>query len=342
MRTIVFFATALAVLAQEPPPPARTAAAPSTAPATPAAQPPGPQMDVVLKAIDDWMWVQKLSDIADVDKVKYPSLPPTRIPNRTAPGAGNPVVVHAYTFIPKKLDRTKKHPLLVLIHGGVHSNFSTSDAGHIVREMIEQGYCVISTDYRGSTGYGQGYYQLIDYGGREVEDVYLGRQWMLENYPFLDPTRVGIVGWSHGGLITLMNIFQHPESFAVAYAGVPVSDLVLRLGYQTDGYRAQYSAPYHIGKTVREDIKEYERRSPITWVSKLQTPLLIHTNTNDEDVNVLEVKHLITALKAEGKKFEYKIYEDAPGGHTFNRLDTKFARESRAEVYKFLAQYLKP
>jgi dipeptidyl aminopeptidase/acylaminoacyl peptidase len=128
----------------------------------------------------------------------------------------------------------------------------------------------------------------------------------------------------------------------VAYAGVPVSDLVLRLGYQTDGYRAQYSAPYHIGKTVREDIKEYERRSPITWVSKLQTPLLIHTNTNDEDVNVLEVKHLITALKAEGKKFEYKIYEDAPGGHTFNRLDTKFARESRAEVYKFLAQYLKP
>ena len=55
-------------------------------------------------------------------------------------------------------------------------------------------------------------------------------------------------------------------SFAVAYAGVPVSDLVLRLGYQTDSYRAEYSAPYHIGKTVREDIKEYERRSPITWV----------------------------------------------------------------------------
>jgi dienelactone hydrolase len=75
---------------------------------------------------------------------------------------------------------------------------------------------------------------------------------------------------------------------------------------------------------------------------KLQTPLLIHTNTNDEDVNVLEVEELIRALKAEGKKFEYKIYQDAPGGHMFNRLDTKLARESRAEVYKFLAQYLKP
>src|SRR5258708_32381288 len=144
MRTIAFFATTRAVFAQEPPPPARNdaAPAPATAPAAPAAQPPGPQMDVVLKAIDDWMWVQRLSDIADVDKVKYPSLPPTRIPNRTAPGAGNPVVVHAYTFIPKKIDRTKKHPLLGLIHGGVHSNFSTSDARHILREMLDQGYCL--------------------------------------------------------------------------------------------------------------------------------------------------------------------------------------------------------
>ena len=64
------------------------------------------------------------------------------------------------------------------------------------------------------------------------------------------------MGWSHGGLITLMNIFQHPKSFAVAYAGVPVSDLVARMGYEPESYRALYSAPYHIGKTVREDIEE--------------------------------------------------------------------------------------
>ena len=57
---------------------------------------------------------------------------------------------------------------------------------------------------------------------------------------------------------------------------------------------------------------------------------------------MLEVERLITALKAEGKKFEYKIYQDAPGGHSFNRLDTKLARESRQEVYQFLAKYLKP
>lgn len=114
------------------------------------------------------------------------------------------------------------------------------------------------------------------------------------------------------------------------------------MGYEPDSYRVLYSAPYHIGKTVREDIMEYRKRSPVYHAKELESPLLIHTNTNDEDVNVLEVEHLIDALKAEGKKFEYKIYQDAPGGHYFNRTDTKLAKESRLEIWRFLASYLHP
>ena len=70
--------------------------------------------------------------------------------------------------------------------------------------------------------------------------------------------------------------------------------------------------------------------------------MLIHTNTADDDVNVLEVEHLIQALKAEGKKFEYEIYQDMPGGHSFDRLDSKKAKEIRIKIYKFLARYLNP
>ena len=72
----------------------------------------------------------------------------------------------------------------------------------------------------------------------------------------------------------------------------------------------------------------------------LQTPLLIHTNT--KDVNVLEVEHLIKSLKAEGKKFKYEIYKEAPGGNSFNRIDSYGTKESRMKIYDFLAQYLKP
>ena len=314
--------------------------------ARPAGPPPGePEPnhanDVLLKAIDDVQWRQKLGDIAEITKVRLTGPPPAREPNPTAQGAGNPLIIPAYTFIPRKMDRSRNHPLLVLVHGGVHANFSSGGA-NIVRELLEQNYVVVAPEYRGSTGYGGDFYRQIDYGGLENEDVYAARNWAVETHGFVDPKRVGILGWSHGGMITLMNIFAHPEAYAVAYAGVPVSDLIARMGYKGDDYRRIFSAPYHIGKDAEQNVAEYRRRSPVWNAQKLQTPLLIHTNTNDEDVNVLEVEALIRALKAEGKKFEYKIYENAPGGHAFNRLDTRLARDSRAEVYKFLAQYLKP
>src|SRR5438445_761147 len=61
-----------------------------------------------------------------------------------------------------------------------------------------------------------------------------------------------------------------------------------------------------------------------------------------EDVNFQEFQKLLTALQTSGKSFRYRIYTNAPGGHQFNRLDTNFARESRAEIWQFLAGYLKP
>ena len=299
------------------------------------------RLDQILKEVDDLMWNLKLGDIAEVDRVEYTSLPPTHVTNPKAPGATNPLIVRAYTFIPKSLDRSKKQPLMVFVHQGIHANFDTRDM-HIIRELLIQGYSVVSSDYRGSTGYGRQFYEQIDYGGREVDDVLNGTKWMLETHDFLDAKRVGIIGWSHGGSITLMNVLLHPGIYAVAYAGVPVTDLIARLGYEPDGYRSLYSAPYHIGRTVRDDIAEYRKRSPITYARNLTTPLLIHGNTNDEDVNILEIERMIDALKAEGKKFESRIYQDAPGGHYFNRTDTKLAKESRQEIYRFLASYLHP
>jgi dipeptidyl aminopeptidase/acylaminoacyl peptidase len=89
-------------------------------------------------------------------------------------------------------------------------------------------------------------------------------------------------------------------------------------------------------------VNEYRRRSPVTHVAKLRTPLLVHTNTNDDDVYVLEVQHLIEALKAEGKKFDYEVFQEMPGGHSFDRLDTRAAKEIRLKIYRFLAGYLQP
>lgn len=136
-----------------------------------------------------------------------------------------------------------------------------------------------------------------------------------------------------------MNIFNWPADYKVAYAGVPVSDLVQRMGYSSESYRQIFAG--FIGKTAQGNLDEYRRRSPVFHAQKLATPLLIHTTTNDDDVRVIEVEHLINALKAAGKKFEYKIYENAPGAHQFNRIDTELARESRREMWEFIGRHLK-
>ena len=319
-----------------------TTTSPTSATPTAAAPTRDSGSDSVLKALEIQKWYFEMNDLAEVHEIRYTSLPPHKPTNATAPGAKNPLIIRAMTFIAKNIDRTKKQPFLVFAHQGIHSNFGADYEYGAVRELLQQGYSLIAPDYRGSTGYGQGFYNEIDYGGAEVEDVFRARAWMLENYDFLDEKRAGMIGWSHGGMITLMNILLHPGSYAAAYAGVPVTDLILRLGYHDPGYLATFSAPSHIGKTVAGDIKEYEKRSPITYADKLETPLLIHGNTNDEDVNVIEIERFVAALKAAGKKFEYKIYENAPGGHEFGRLDTTLAKQSRHDVYKFLAQYLKP
>jgi len=299
------------------------------------------RLDVLEKNIDDLMWYEKVGDVAFIDKVFMTGPPKWKELDTSAPGAGNPVKFWSYVFIPKDIDFNKKYPLIVFPHSGVHANFSTYYA-HIVKELIAQQYIVVSAEYRGSTGYGKDHYKKIDYGGREIDDVDSSRKYMLDNYEFVDPERVGIVGWSHGGLISLMSIFKYPENYKVAFAGVPVSDLIR--GWDiwkkiTSNFILQITTLVKQLKRIRMNINE---DSPVHNAYKLQIPLLIHTNTNDEDVNVIEVKMLIDTLKVLNKDFEYEIFQDLPGGHSFDRQDTKLALSIRLKIYKFLEKYLNP
>lgn len=288
------------------------------------------------RAIDDALWYFKLGDVANIQKYRIASSKPRREQNATAISAGNMLVLPVYVFSPKNL--SGKAPVLVFAHGGVHGRLDTNYA-HIFREGLERGFVIVSPEYRGSIGHGGDLYNQIDYGGAEIDDTHDARNWAVENLPFADANRVGIFGWSHGGFHALMNVLNWPNDYKVAYAGVPVSDLVARMGYTGQEYRDIFAG--FIGKQPEDNVMEFRRRSPVHHAEKLQTPLLIHTTTNDDDVHVLEVEHLIAALKAAGKKFEYKIYQAAPGAHHFNRIDTKLAKDSRKEMWDFLARHLK-
>jgi dipeptidyl aminopeptidase/acylaminoacyl peptidase len=300
----------------------------------------GHELDVLAKRIDDVLWHERVGDVAVIDKSRIYGPPRWKEENPTGVNAGNHLKFYTYLFTPKGFDNAGRLPLLVLPHGGVHADFTTYYA-HIVRELVAQGYIVVAPEYRGSTGYGRGMYEDIDYGGLEVADALAARDWAVENHPRVDSSRVGILGWSHGGLITLFSLFRYPDSYACGFAGVPVSDLVQRMGYHSQRYRDLYEADYFIGKSAQENLEEYKRRSPVWSVDKLTKPLRIHTNIHDEDVNYIEVEHLIQALTAADKDFEHEV-SDVPGGHSFDRLDTPEAWGYRTQIYAFLARYLKP
>jgi len=280
--------------------------------------------------------------VAVVDEIRYAGPAPRPSTNVTAQIGSNNVVVSALTFLPRERSRFRKMPLIVLVHGEIHGNVASDEEAHVVRELVQQGYAVIAPDYRGSSGYGAEFWRQIDYGGLEVEDVDAARQWMIERHRDIDPRRVGIIGWSHGGMIALLTVFAHGADYQACYAGVPVSDLEERIRIRGRGYEELFAAPYHLGKRLADDPQEFRRRSPAWNAEKLRTPLLVHANTSDQDVTVQEVQKLIEALRAAGKDFQHRIYTNAPGGHYFNRIDTAAARQSRAEIWKFLAQQLHP
>jgi len=297
--------------------------------------------DQIIKRIDDLMWREMLGDISHVDKVRLTGPPRWKPRDPNDRFAGNPLQFWCYVFIPKSVDQNKKYPLIVLPHSGIHADFSTFYA-HIVRELIAQEYIVVSAEYRGSTGYGRRFYEDIDYGGLENEDVLASRDYMVENYSIVDANRVGIIGWSHGGMISMMNILRYPDKYNCAFAGVPVSDLENRLASHSASYTAYFTASYHIGESIQDNPQEYKRRSPSTYAKDLRKPLLIYTNTIDDDVYVEEVLLMIDSLKAHNRAFEYKVFEDFPGGHSFDRIDGGPNTEVRFPIYKFLERYLDP
>ena len=263
--------------------------------------------------------------------------------------------IPAYVFQPLKKRGPKGHAALVWVHGGVHGDQS-ADMFPFIREAVDRGYVVIAPDYRGSTGYGETYYQAIDYGGYEVDDVMSAVEY-LKTLPHVDQDRLGVIGWSHGGYITLFTVFRDVTPFKAAAAIVPVTNLVFRLSYKGPGYQRDFATQKRIGGLPFEKPDIYIQRSPLYSVDKLHTPLLVHVATNDTDVNFVEDQQMVDALRSRKPDLaETKIYVNPPpgragGGHTFSRRvdpdtlerqDTPEQVDSWNRTWAFLEWHLRP
>jgi len=262
--------------------------------------------------------------------------------------------IPAYLFAPL-VKNPAGHAALVWVHGGVHSSWGLG-MWPFVREAVQKGYVVITPNYRGSTGYGNDFHRKIDYGGMEVDDVYSSIDY-LKTQSYVDMDRLGMMGWSHGGFITSLNLTREGQPFRAGVAMVPVTNLIFRLSDHGPGYQRDYAAEEGIKGLPFENVPEYIRRSPTFHFDKLNVPLLAHVATNDCDVYFRENQQFIYTLRAlKPDLSETKIYVNPPQGgggcgHTFNRRvnassterdDTPEQIDSWNRVWTFFEWNLRP
>jgi dipeptidyl aminopeptidase/acylaminoacyl peptidase len=228
--------------------------------------------------------------------------------------------IPAFVFQPLRPETAVRHPALVWTHEDIRGHLYEHYIPYI-REATARGYVVIAPEYRGSIGYGRAFYDAIDYGGAEVDDVVTAVDVLKTRYHDVDPARIGIIGWSHGGMIALLAIFRNPRLFHSAAALAPVTNLFQRLAWKGEDRQRQLIDPQNrLGGPPSEAHEIYKERSPLYGVDKLRIPLLVHVVGNDEDVNIEESMQLVDALRARKSELaDIKIYERAPGGHMFDR-----------------------
>jgi dipeptidyl aminopeptidase/acylaminoacyl peptidase len=300
------------------------------------------QRDIEEKKKTDARFAEASKDVMDFQKVRYRS------------SVGD-LDIPAYLFQPLQKRGPRGHPAMIWVHGGVHGNMDVLYFPFI-KEAVQRGYVIITPEYRGSTGFGEEFHKAIDYGGYEVEDSMSAVDY-LKTLPHVDPDRLGMMGWSHGGFITLHSVFRDQHPFKAAAAIVPVTNLVFRLSYKGPGYQREYATQRRLQGLPFEKPDLYIERSPLYGVDKLKVPLLVHVATNDTDVNFVEDQQMIDALRSRKPDLaETKIYVDPPpgssgGGHTFSRrtdlktlerMDTPEQRDSWNRTWTFFEWHLRP
>jgi dipeptidyl aminopeptidase/acylaminoacyl peptidase len=204
------------------------------------------------------------------------------------------------------------YPLIVSSHGGPHSA-SGYDFDFKLQYFAAQGYFVLETNFRSSTGYGEDFLWATwgEWGTRDGQDVMAGIDHVIASYP-IDRNRVGHTGHSYGGFMTNWLITQYPDRFAAAITGAGISNWVSDYG-TADIARTKETEFY--GYPWDQEARDIMiRQSPLTYAGRVRTPTLFVHGEVDQRVPYEEAEQMYTALKKLGVPARMIVYEGMPHG----------------------------
>ena len=229
-------------------------------------------------------------ELAEVEKVTFPSRD------------GTPI--EGFVFKPPGFEEGRRYPTVLDIHGGPQSQYDFSF--HFEAQLYAaQGYLVLHPNPRGSTGYGQDFCLAIwqAWGESDYEDVMaavddaMARGWA-------DPERLGVTGWSYGGMLT-NHVITKTDRFKAAATGASAALYVVNYGH--DMYQRWWEQ--ELGLPWEPEARAiYERMSPFNRVEQVVTPTLILGGEKDWNVPIINSEQLYLALRRLGVETELVVY----------------------------------
>lgn len=240
-------------------------------------------------------------------------------------------------YLPRIATTEQPVPALVWVHGGpggqTRLNYSP-----LLQYLVNHGYAVYAINNRGSSGYGKAFYAADDrrHGEADLDDVVESKK-MLVATGKIDPARIGIIGGSYGGYMTLAALTYRPQAFEVGIDIFGVSNWLRTLENIPAWWEAEREALYaELGHPV-DDKERLTRISPLFHAKNIVKPLMVLQGANDPRVLKVESDEIVAAVKANNVPVEYLVFADE--GHGFVKRENE--KTGYEAVLKFLDTHLK-
>ena len=246
--------------------------------------------------------------------------------------------IPAIFYKPLQGSKNNKVPALVWVHGGPGGQ-SRMNFNPLIQYLTNQGYAVLAVNNRGSSGYGKTFYKLDDknHGENDLKDCIWGKKW-LQELEYIDQERIGIIGGSYGGYMTMAAMTFTPDEFKAGVNIFGVTNWIRTLKSIPSYWEASRKALYdELGDPYSADSIRLKKISPLFHASNVKNPVMVLQGANDPRVLQIESDEIVAELKKNKVPVEYVIFDDE--GHGFRKKENQL--EGYRKIKNFLDYYLK-
>jgi dipeptidyl aminopeptidase/acylaminoacyl peptidase len=263
-------------------------------------------------------------DLVVAQVVRYPSFDGLEIP--------------AIYYQPHSAAARNKAPALVWVHGGPGGQSRTGYSA-LIQFLVNHGYAILAVNNRGSSGYGKTFYKMDDlnHGDKDLKDCIWGKKWLQEQKQ-IDPNKIGIIGGSYGGYMTMAAMAFHPDEFQVGVNIFGVTNWLRTLKSIPPWWESMREALYkELGDPFSADSVRLYNISPLFHADRVKNPVMVLQGANDPRVLQVESDEIVEALRNNNVPVEYIIFPDE--GHGFRKKENEI--KGYGQILTFLDQYLK-